>query len=145
MGIQGSRVCTRVVVSMAIALHGLHHTIRGDVHVRTILLFVPDASYRLPAIYFLIPQGMQDFVKEPVQGLVNSMDNNAPDQLMVGMARGAGSLLRHSVGGVANSASLITGACFDVSVCVWRCLLYETGRRIIFSVCRKGSGNCQHA
>lgn len=59
---------------------------------------------------------MQDFVKEPVQGLVNSMDNNAPDQLMEGMARGAGSLLRHSVGGVANSASLITGACFDVLV-----------------------------
>ncbi|CBJ29969.1 conserved unknown protein [Ectocarpus siliculosus] len=54
-------------------------------------------------------QGMQDFVKEPVLGLLKSVEDLAPEELMHGMARGAGSLLNHSVGGVANSVSLITG------------------------------------
>lgn len=54
-------------------------------------------------------QGMQDFVKEPVMGLLKSVEGAAPEELMAGMARGAGSLLKHSVGGVANSVSLITG------------------------------------
>ena len=53
---------------------------------------------------------MQDFVKEPVLGLLKSVEDLAPEELMHGMARGAGSLLNHSVGGVANSVSLITGA-----------------------------------
>ncbi|CAN0327037.1 unnamed protein product, partial [Ectocarpus sp. 13 AM-2016] len=52
---------------------------------------------------------MQDFVKEPVLGLLKSVEDLAPEELMHGMARGAGSLLNHSVGGVANSVSLITG------------------------------------
>lgn len=52
---------------------------------------------------------MQDFVKEPVLGLLKSVEDLAPEELMAGMARGAGSLLKHSVGGVANSVSLITG------------------------------------
>ncbi|CAN0516058.1 unnamed protein product, partial [Ectocarpus sp. 8 AP-2014] len=50
---------------------------------------------------------MQDFVKEPVLGLLKSVEDLAPEELMHGMARGAGSLLNHSVGGVANSVSLI--------------------------------------
>ena len=54
-------------------------------------------------------QGVQDFVKEPVLGLLKSVEDLAPEELMAGMARGAGSLLKHSVGGVANSVSLITG------------------------------------
>ena len=54
-------------------------------------------------------KGMQDFVKEPVLGLLKSVEDLAPEELMAGMARGAGSLLKHSVGGVANSVSLITG------------------------------------
>lgn len=57
-------------------------------------------------------QGMQDFVKEPVLGLLKSVEDLAPEQLMHGMVRGAGSLLNHSVGGVANSVSLITGVVF---------------------------------
>lgn len=56
-----------------------------------------------------LEQGMQDFVKEPVLGLLKSVEDLAPEELMHGMARGAGSLLNHSVGGVANSVSLITG------------------------------------
>lgn len=58
---------------------------------------------------FLFEQGMQDFVKEPVLGLLKSVEDLAPEELMHGIARGAGSLLNHSVGGVANSVSLITG------------------------------------
>lgn len=52
---------------------------------------------------------MQDFVKEPVMGLLKSVEDLAPEELIAGMTRGAGSLLKHSVGGVANSVSLITG------------------------------------
>lgn len=68
-------------------------------------------------------QGMQDFVKEPVVGLLKSVEDLAPEELMHGMARGAGSLLNHSVGGVANSVSLITGEAFIFLVCplsLWR-------------------------
>lgn len=59
---------------------------------------------------------MQDFVKEPVMGLLRSVEDAAPEELVVGVARGAGSLLRHSVGGVANSVSLITGEDHSVAL-----------------------------
>ncbi|CAM9663611.1 unnamed protein product [Discosporangium mesarthrocarpum] len=54
-------------------------------------------------------QGIQDFVVEPFAGLKRSVSEANPEELVAGFARGTGSLLKHSVGGVANSASLITG------------------------------------
>ncbi|CAM9695330.1 unnamed protein product, partial [Phaeothamnion confervicola] len=55
-------------------------------------------------------QGVQDFIAEPVAaGLVRSVEEARPEEFVAGIARGTGSLLKYSVGGVANSASMITG------------------------------------
>lgn len=42
------------------------------------------------------------------QGLVRSVEEQNPEEFVHGVARGGTSLLRHTVGGVANSASCIT-------------------------------------
>lgn len=53
-------------------------------------------------------KGAQDFISQPLQGLVRSVEELNPDEFVQGVARGADSLVRHTVGGVANSASCIT-------------------------------------
>jgi hypothetical protein len=42
------------------------------------------------------------------QGLVRSVEEQNPEEFVYGVARGGTSLLRHTLGGVANSASCIT-------------------------------------
>ncbi len=61
-------------------------------------------------------QGMQDFVAEPVIGLVKSIEEMRPNKFFAGVARGGGSLLKNTAGGVANSASMITGTFSDILV-----------------------------
>ncbi len=61
-------------------------------------------------------QGMQDFMAEPVIGLVQSVEDMRPDKFFAGVARGGGSLLNNTAGGVANSASMITGTFSDILV-----------------------------
>lgn len=58
-------------------------------------------------------QGMSDFVAEPVMGLMKSVDELRPEEFFAGIARGGGSLIKNTAGGVANSASMITGTIFD--------------------------------
>ena len=53
-------------------------------------------------------RGAKDFVAEPMQGLLTSIEKAKPSAIVQGLGRGTGSLLKNSVGGVANSASLIT-------------------------------------
>jgi len=52
--------------------------------------------------------GMSDFVSEPVKGLKRSVEELDPSFVVDGVARGTGSLARHAVGGIADSASLLT-------------------------------------
>jgi len=52
--------------------------------------------------------GMSDFVSEPIKGLKKSMEELNPSLFMDGVARGTGSLARHTVGGFADSASMLT-------------------------------------
>lgn len=52
--------------------------------------------------------GMSDFVSHPVRGLKKSVKELDPSYLVDGVARGTGSLARHTVGGFADSASLLT-------------------------------------
>jgi len=49
-----------------------------------------------------------DFVNEPVKGLKHSVKERDPSYVMDGVARGTGSLARHTVGGIVDSASLLT-------------------------------------
>jgi hypothetical protein len=49
-----------------------------------------------------------DFVAEPVKGLKKSVKELDPTYLVDGVARGTESLARHTVGGFADSASLLT-------------------------------------
>ncbi len=53
-------------------------------------------------------KGAQDFIAQPLQGLVRSVEELNPEEFMQGLSRGADSLVRHTLGGVANSASCIT-------------------------------------
>jgi hypothetical protein len=53
-------------------------------------------------------RGAQDFIAEPLQGLFRSVEELNPEKFVEGVGRGADSLLRHTVGGMANSASCIT-------------------------------------
>jgi hypothetical protein len=55
-----------------------------------------------------IGDGVTDFVAEPVKGLKRSVEELDPSFLVDGVARGTGSLARHTVGGFADSASLLT-------------------------------------
>lgn len=55
-----------------------------------------------------IGDGVTDFVAEPVKGLKRSVEELNPSFLVDGVARGTGSLARHTVGGFADSASLLT-------------------------------------
>jgi hypothetical protein len=55
-----------------------------------------------------VGEGVSDFVNEPVKGLKKSVKELDPTFLVDGVARGTESLARHTVGGVADSASLLT-------------------------------------
>eukprot|EP00980_Cylindrotheca_fusiformis_P027998 scaffold22575_cov141-Cylindrotheca_fusiformis.AAC.29 len=55
-----------------------------------------------------VGEGVSDFVNEPVKGLKRSVKELDPSFLVDGVARGTESLARHTVGGVADSASLLT-------------------------------------
>ena len=52
--------------------------------------------------------GVSDFVKEPVKGFQKSIEKLDPKFVVDGVARGTGSLARHTVGGFADSAALLT-------------------------------------
>ena len=52
--------------------------------------------------------GVSDFVSEPVKGLKRSVEELDPSFVVDGVARGTGSLARHTVGGIADTASLLT-------------------------------------
>jgi hypothetical protein len=54
-----------------------------------------------------IGDGMADFVTEPVKGLKRSLKELDPGYAVDGVARGTESLARHTVGGLADSASLL--------------------------------------
>jgi vacuolar protein sorting-associated protein 13A/C len=49
-----------------------------------------------------------DFVSEPVKGFKRSVKELDPSYVMDGVAKGTGSLARHTVGGIVDSASLLT-------------------------------------
>lgn len=49
-----------------------------------------------------------DFVNEPIKGLRKSVVELDPTHAVTGVARGTGSLARHTVGGIVDSASLLT-------------------------------------
>jgi hypothetical protein len=49
-----------------------------------------------------------DFVSEPIKGFKRSVEELDPSYVMDGVARGTGSLARHTVGGIVDSASLLT-------------------------------------
>jgi vacuolar protein sorting-associated protein 13A/C len=49
-----------------------------------------------------------DFVSEPVKGFKKSVKELDPSYVMDGVAKGTGSLARHTVGGIVDSASLLT-------------------------------------
>lgn len=51
---------------------------------------------------------LSDFVIEPVKGLKRSVKELNPTHVVSGVARGTGSLARHTVGGIVDSASLLT-------------------------------------
>ena len=51
---------------------------------------------------------LSDFVIEPVRGLKRSVQELNPTHVVSGVARGTGSLARHTVGGIVDSASLLT-------------------------------------
>lgn len=55
-----------------------------------------------------IGDGVNDFVNEPMKGIKKSIAKLDPKYLVDGVARGTGSLARHTVGGVADSAALLT-------------------------------------
>eukprot|EP00979_Chaetoceros_neogracilis_P008148 scaffold1801_cov253-Chaetoceros_neogracile.AAC.5 len=52
--------------------------------------------------------GVTDFVSEPVKGFKRSVEELDPSYVMDGVARGTGSLARHTVGGIVDSVSLLT-------------------------------------
>jgi hypothetical protein len=52
--------------------------------------------------------GVSDFVNEPVKGLKKSVQELDPFLFVDGVARGTESLARHTVGGIAETASLLT-------------------------------------
>uniref|UniRef100_A0A7S0CCM6 Vacuolar protein sorting-associated protein 13 DH-like domain-containing protein n=1 Tax=Proboscia inermis TaxID=420281 RepID=A0A7S0CCM6_9STRA len=52
--------------------------------------------------------GVSDFVSEPIKGLKKSVAELDPIFALDGVARGTGSLARHTVGSIAGSASLLT-------------------------------------
>jgi len=52
--------------------------------------------------------GMSDFVNEPMKGFKKSIQEMDPSFVMTGVARGTGSLARHTLGGVADSAAMLT-------------------------------------
>mmetsp|Transcript_10511 Transcript_10511/g.37025 ORF Transcript_10511/g.37025 Transcript_10511/m.37025 type:complete len:932 (+) Transcript_10511:53-2848(+) len=54
-------------------------------------------------------RGLEDAVREPVQGLIDGVDEARPEAFALGVARGASSLVRHTVGGTADSLASITG------------------------------------
>jgi Vacuolar-sorting-associated 13 protein C-terminal/SHR-binding domain of vacuolar-sorting associated protein 13/Autophagy-related protein C terminal domain len=55
-----------------------------------------------------IGDGVSDFVSEPVKGLKRSVKELDPIHVVDGVARGTESLARHTVGGIADSASMLT-------------------------------------
>lgn len=55
-----------------------------------------------------IGDGVSDFVSEPVKGLKRSVEELDPVYVVDGVARGTESLARHTVGGIADSASMLT-------------------------------------
>lgn len=52
--------------------------------------------------------GVTDFVTEPVKGMKRSIQRLDPSHMVDGVARGTGSLARHTVGGFAASSALLT-------------------------------------
>jgi hypothetical protein len=55
-----------------------------------------------------IGDGVSDFVNEPVKGLKRSLEELDAFYVVDGVARGTESLARHTVGGIADSASMLT-------------------------------------
>jgi Vacuolar-sorting-associated 13 protein C-terminal/Autophagy-related protein C terminal domain len=55
-----------------------------------------------------VGEGVSDFVNEPVKGFKRSLKELDPGYVVDGVARGTESLARHTVGGLADSASLLT-------------------------------------
>ena len=62
--------------------------------------------------------GVSDFINEPVQGFKRSLEEMNPSFALDGVARGTGSLARHTVGGFADSAALLT----STAAKIWRYL-----------------------
>lgn len=57
-----------------------------------------------------LQRGLEDAVREPIQGLLNARDAEEPlEAFAVGFERGARSLAKHAVGGTAGSLAQITG------------------------------------
>ena len=57
-----------------------------------------------------IQRGLEDAVREPIQGLLNAQSSDEPlEAFAVGFERGARSLAKHAVGGTAGSLAQITG------------------------------------
>jgi len=52
--------------------------------------------------------GVTDFVSEPIKGFKRTFEDLDPTHAVTGVARGTGSLARHTVGGIVDSASLLT-------------------------------------
>lgn len=66
-------------------------------------------AYRLIDFTFSILFDLySDFVNEPIKGIKKSVVELDPTYAMTGVARGTGSLARHTVGGIVDSASLLT-------------------------------------
>lgn len=55
-----------------------------------------------------IGDGVSDFVSEPVKGIRRTVQDLDPVHIVDGVARGTESLARHAVGGIADSASMLT-------------------------------------
>jgi len=60
-----------------------------------------------------VGKGAEDFIVEPLSGLAEGFEELRPDKIASGFARGTVSLVHHSVGGVANSAAMITDTFSD--------------------------------
>ena len=72
-----------------------------------IILFFKFA-FRLIMFVDLFLNKYSDFVNEPVKGLKRSVEERNPAFVVDGVARGTGSLARHAVSGIADTASLLT-------------------------------------
>ena len=64
-------------------------------------------------------RGLEDAVREPVQGLMEGIDDAKPEAFALGLQRGASSLVRCTVGGTADSLAQVQGAaCTHTTRCL---------------------------